>query len=312
MTLMNRRELTRILGSGLLASAVSPRITFAAALAPEVAITMDDFNLHGADDPTAEKRNRAILAAFRAHSIKAAIFVCASNIDSEFGHRLVQQWNDDGHIIANHTYSHRNYENSDFTQYWHDILRCEALIKDFPQFRRLFRFPYLKEGKTAEQRDALRAFLAGQGYRNGAVTIDASDWYIDDRLRKRRDADPKADTTGFRDYYLQHVLDRSNYYDDVARKGLGRSVRHTLLVHHNVLNELYLGDVLDQYKKNGWKLVDAAHAYEDPVFRQQPDVLPAGDSLVLALGVQNGKVKRVRWPSEDGVYEAPAMDRLGL
>lgn len=38
-------------------------------------------------------------------------------------------------------------------QYSHDILRCEALIKDYRNFRRLFRFPYLKEGKTAEQRD---------------------------------------------------------------------------------------------------------------------------------------------------------------
>ena len=89
-------------------------------------------------------------------------------------------------------------------------------------------------------------------------------------------------------------------------------MRHTLLVHHNVLNELYLGDVLDQYRKRGWKLIDAEYAYADPVFKQLPDVLPAGDSLVLALGVQNGKVKRVRTPAEDGVYEAPAMDKLGL
>jgi peptidoglycan/xylan/chitin deacetylase (PgdA/CDA1 family) len=309
---MNRRDLIQLLGAGLAASAIGPRNAQAAAAPPEVSITMDDLNLFGADEATALQRNETILRAFRAHSIKAAIFVCAANIDTPLGPRLLKQWNDDGHIIANHTYSHRNYENSDFTQYWHDILRCEALIKDYPQFRRLFRFPYLKEGKTAEQRDRLRAFLAEHGYRNGAVTIDASDWYIDDRLRKRLGTDAKADTSGFRDYYLRHILDRSNYYDSVAHQGLGRSVRHTLLVHHSVLNALYLGDVLDQYKKMGWKLIDAAHAYEDPVFKEQPDVLPAGDSLVLALAVQSGRVKRARWPSEDGDYEAPAMDRLGL
>jgi peptidoglycan/xylan/chitin deacetylase (PgdA/CDA1 family) len=309
---MNRRELTQLLGAGLLASAIRPRIALAAAEAPEVAITMDDFNLFGADEATAQKRNQTILATFRAHSIKAAIFCCGWYIDSPFVQRLVKQWNDDGHIIANHTYSHRNYAKSDFRQYAADVLRCEALIKDYPQFRRLFRFPYLKEGDTAEHRDQMRAFLKEHGYGAGAVTIDASDWYIADRLRQRRAADPKADTRGFRDYYLQHILDRSNYYDQVSRQGLGRSVRHTLLVHHNVLNELYLGDVLDQYRKRGWKLIDAEYAYADPVFKQLPDVLPAGDSLVLALGVQNGKVKRVRTPAEDGVYEAPAMDKLGL
>ena len=307
---MNRRELNMLLGAGVLASAITPSAM--ASTSPEVSITMDDFNIKGLDERTAEKRNQAILAAFRTYSIKAAIFVCATYIDSPLGQRLLEQWNDEGHIIANHTYSHRNYEKSDFKEYTADMLRCESIIKGYPQFRRLFRFPYLKEGDKAEHRDRMRAFLAEHGYMNGAVTIDASDWYIDDRLRKRLDADAKADTTGYRHYYLQHILDRSRFYDDVSRKALGRSVRHTLLVHHNALNALYLVDILDQYKRKGWKLIDAERAYQDPVFKENPDVLPAGDSLVLALGVQSGKVKRMRWPSEDGDYEAPNMDRLGL
>jgi peptidoglycan-N-acetylglucosamine deacetylase len=308
---MNRRELTKLLVSGLPAIAISPRSALAAG-ARQVAITMDDFNLFDADELTAEKRNLAILAALRAHSIKAAIFVAARNIDSPFGQRLLKQWNDDGHIIANHTYSHRNYARSEFRQYSADILRCEALIKDHGQFRRLFRFPYLKEGDTAEQRDRMRSFLGEHGYKNGAVTIDASDWYIDDRLRNRLGTNSKADTTGYRDYYLRHVRDRSTYYDDLSRRALGRSVKHTLLVHHNVLNELYLGDILDQYERDGWKLIDAERAYTDPVFDEQPDVLPAGDSLVLAVALQKGKTKPLRYPPEDGVYEAPNMDRLGL
>jgi peptidoglycan/xylan/chitin deacetylase (PgdA/CDA1 family) len=308
---MNRRELTKLLGTGLLASAITPRIALAAD-APQVAITMDDFNLFGADEPTAEKRNRAILSAFRSHSIKAAIFVAGKCIDSPLGLRLLKQWNDDGHIIANHTYSHRNYTDSDFSVYTADILRCEALIKDYRQFRRLFRFPYLKEGNTAEQRDRIRTFLADHRYKNGAVTIDASDWYIDERLSKRLSTDSSADTTGYRDYYLQHIRDRSRYYDDLSRRALGRSVKHTLLVHHNVLNGLYLGDILDQYQRQGWKLIDAEQAYTDLIFSEKPNVLPAGDSLVLALAIQTGKTKRGRSPGEGGEYEAPNMDRLGL
>ncbi len=308
---MNRRELTSMLGASLLASALTPRSALAAS-APEVSITMDDFNLFGADDRTAERRNEAILSALRAHKVKAAIFVCGTYIDSVSGRRLLKRWNDDGHLIANHTYSHRNYAKSDFAGYTADFLRCEEIIRDYPQFRRLFRFPYLKEGNTSEHRDRMRSFLAEHGYKNGAVTIDASDWYVDSRLRKRLEADSKAVTTGYRDFYLQHIWDRSTFYDDVSRKALGRSVRHTLLVHHNVLHELYLGDLLDQYKRKGWKLIDAEYAYQDAVFDEKPDVLPAGDSLVLALAVQSGKFKRPRWPAEDGDYEAPAMDRLGL
>lgn len=308
---MNRRELAKLLGSSLLASAIVPRAAFAAE-APQVAITMDDFNISGLYLERAEKRNQAILSALRTHSVKAAIFVTGQYVDSPFGQRLLKQWNDAGHFIANHTYSHRFYPGSDIAEYSADILRCDALIKGYEQFRPWFRFPYLKEGKTVEQRDGMRAFLAERRYRNGAVTIDASDWYIDDRMRKRLRADATADTAGYRDYYLQHILDRSRYYDGVSRQALGRSVRHTLLVHHNAINELFLGDVLEQYKRQGWKLIDADEAFADPVFKQQPDTLPAGDSLVLALGVQSGKVKRLRWPSEDGQYEAANMDRLEL
>jgi hypothetical protein len=43
-----------------------------------------------------------------------------------------------------------------------------------------------------------------------------------------------------------------------------------------------------------------------------PNVLPAGDSLVLALAVQKGKVTQPRSPGEGSEYEAPNMDRLGL
>lgn len=308
---MNRRELTKLLGAGLLAAGVTPRVGFAESPS-QVAITMDDLGLFDASDGVAEKRNRAILGTFRKHKIKAALFVSGMRVDSAIGRRLAKQWDDEGHIVANHTYSHRNYAKSDFTQYTHDILRCEALIKDLKNFRKLFRFPYLKEGDTAEQVARMRAFLAEHGYKAGAVTIDASDWYIDGRLRARLAKDPGADTTAYRDFYLQHILDRSMYYDGVSRNALGRSVKHTLLVHHNPLNELYLGDILDQYERRGWKLIDAAQAYRDPVFDEQPTLLPAGDSLVLALAVQRGKAKLPRYPPEDGVYEAPEMDRLGL
>jgi peptidoglycan/xylan/chitin deacetylase (PgdA/CDA1 family) len=308
---MNRREFTKLAGSSALACTVMPRIGLAA-VPPQVSITMDDFSFFGADEKTAEKRTQAILSALRAHSIKGAIFVAGKNADSALGRRLLKQWDDAGHIIANHTYSHRFYPDSDFSVYSADILRCDALIKGYPQFRRLFRFPYLKEGKTAEQRDRMRTFLADQGYRNGAVTIDASDWYIDDRLRKRLDSDSSADTTGYRDFYLQHIRDRSAYYEGVSLRAVGRSVKHTLLVHHNVLNALYLNDILEQYKRQGWKLIDAEEAYTDRVFDEKPNVLPAGDSLVLALAIEAGKVERPRSPAEDGEYEAPAMDRLGL
>ena len=273
---------------------------------------MDDFAPLGTDELVAEERTRAILAALRTHSIKAAIFVVGRNVDSVLGQRLLKLWNDEGHIIGNHTYSHRDYTATDFFNYTSDVVRCEALIKPHSQFRRLFRFPYLKEGNTAERRDRMRTRLAEHGYKNGAVTIDASDWYIDERMAKTLAADPRSDTSRYRDYYLQHILDRSLHYDRLATLATGRSVSHTLLVHHNVLNSLYHGDILEQYKRQGWKIIDAEQAFTDPAFDEHPAVLPAGESLALALALEKGQARRERYPAEDGDYEAPKMDRLGL
>jgi len=94
---------------------------------------------------------------------------------------------------------------------------------------------------------------------------------------------------------------------------IGRSIPHTLLVHHNVLNGLFLGDLLAMYEREGWKLIDAKAAFADPVFRAEPKIAPAGESLVWALAKETGKYdKLLRYPAEDSEYEDPRMNELGL
>jgi hypothetical protein len=280
---------------------------------PQVAITLDDFIWFDAPRLTAEERNRGLLDALRTHRIKAAMFVTGRFVDNETGQRLLRAWNRDGHMIGNHSYSHLHYHNVTFERFSQDLLRGEGVIKQHPQFRKFFRFPFLKEGETRAKRDGMRAFLKEHGYRNGHVTIDTSDWYIDQRLRARLDKNPKAELAPYRDYYLDHLWESSVYYNDLSQKVLGRSVKHTLLLHHNVINGLFLGDVLSMFERKGWKLIDAEEAYTDPVFSSVPDILPAGESIIWALAKQTGKFdKLLRYPGEDSDYEKAKMDRLSL
>lgn len=311
---MHRRQFVKTFGIGAAALSLNKAIPAFADEPPEMAITIDDFNLFRASQAVAEKRNRALLNALRAHSnLKAAAFVAGRNIDSEVGKSIVREWGTAGHLIANHTYSHWEYSSREFDEFAQDVLRGEALIKDIPGFTKLFRFPLLKEGDTLERRDKMRGFLKVQGYRMGYVTIDASDWYIDQRLRTRLAENPKADLSGYEDYYLNHLWERAVFYDNLSRRVLGRSVKHTLLIHHNVLNELFLNDVLDMFQSKGWKLIHAASAFTDPVFSAAPNILPAGESIVWALAKETGKFNGIlRYPGEDGEYEKAKMDKLGL
>ena len=90
----------------------------------------------------------------------------------------------------------------------------------------------------------LLEFLRQHHYEWGSVTIDASDWYISSRLEKRLLENPNADIQPYKKYYLEHIWDRAQYYDALAKKVTGRSPKHTLLVHHNLLNALFLDDLI--------------------------------------------------------------------
>ncbi len=311
---MNRRQFINSLACGAVAIGAGRKA--APAARPAVSITMDDFALGETPKLTALERNRRTLDALREHSnLKAALFVTGKHIDSETGKRLLAEWDREEHMIANHSYSHMYYNSAktEFDAFSKDILRCEAIIKAFPRFRKLFRFPYLKEGETVEKRDLMRRFLKEQRYRVGHVTIDASDWYVDSRLRERLKKDPNAELAPYRNYYLDHIWERATYYDDLAKRVLGRSCKHTLLIHFNLLNALFLSDLLKMFDKRGWKLINADEAFEDPVFDSTPNIIPAGESIVWALAKESGKYDRLlRYPGEDGVYEKAKMDKLGL
>lgn len=283
----------------------------------EVSITIDDMDLNGNDTPklSLDERNTAILAALRKHrELKAAVFVCGMRVDNVQGKKHLLEWDEAGHLIANHSYSHWFYPKTEFEKFSQDIIKGEAVISGLKNFQKFFRFPYLKEGNTTEKRDKIRAFLNERYYRMGYVTIDTSEWAIDARLRKRLNENPNADLTAYRDFYLEHIWERAQFYDQLARKVTGgKPVRHTLLIHHNLVAALFLDDLLRMFEKKGWKLIDAERAFKDSVFKKFPNVVPAGESIIWSLAKESGKFENeLRYPAEDERYEKEKMDKLGL
>lgn len=280
---------------------------------PGVAITIDDFDLTDTPLMTGTERDIAIRRALARHGVKGAGFPAGKFVDNPDGTRVLGAWSGDGHIIGNHSYAHRYFGGGDPPALMADIARCEAVLAHHAGFRRLFRFPFLAEGKTAEGRDAMRRLLRANRYRNAHVTIDTSDWYIDNRMVARLKTDPRADVSGYRRYWLEHVWDRATFYDALARDVFGRPIDHTVLLHHRLATGLFLDDLLTLFRRRGWRLIDAETAFASPPFALDPDTLPAGQSLVwAATKARGGFDDRLRYPGEDGDYEAARMDALGL
>jgi len=281
--------------------------------AHEVAITIDNPNIEETPLLSPLGRDKAILNTLQRNHLKIILFVQGAQVDNNEGKKLLKRWNKAGHIIGNHTYSHRGISEISEPEYEQDTLRNEKFLQPYTQFRKIFRFPYLKEGETIEKRDAFRNFLHTHGYKFGSVTIDASDWYISDRLEKRLKVNPNADLTAYKKYYLHHIWSRAQYYDTLAQDVIGRSPKHILLIHHNLLNALFLDDLIQMFKAKGWKLINADKALNDPIFKLTPNIVPAGESLIWGLAKETGRYDdKLRYPGEDGSYEKDKMDKLGL
>lgn len=310
---MNRRAaLSIMIGStASLAMGGCALVSRAKLLQPALAVTIDDFDIADAPLLSGDERHGAILTALRRHRVQAAGLITGKNADTPHGPRYLTQWSDAGHIIGNHTYSHPYYSGRDVEGFMADILRAEAVLGDYPGFQKIFRFPYLSEGRTPEGRDEMRRLLSRHGYRNAHVTIDTSDWYINSRLVRRLRTDPSSDIEAYRRYYLDHLWDRSTYYDGLHRTLFGAPGVHTLLLHHNLASGLFLDDALTMFASRGWRLVGAKDALAEPLYQQSPDVLPAGQSLLWSLAKQHGGIA-LREPGENDAYEKPEMDRLGL
>lgn len=284
-------------------------------LKPRVCLSFDDGSLQDMPGYSHQEWNQRLLDHLKREGVQAAFLVAGKALDNPAGHQLLSTWDQAGHLLGNHTYSYFFYHSDSvsYERFATDFLKNDSLLRPYAHFKAWFRFPYLKEGNTVQKRDRFRGLLQKRGYQNAHVTIDASDWYINARLVTRLRQDPKADLRPYRAYYLQHLLDRASYYNQLALELTGRRVAHTLLLHHNLTSALFVGDLIAYLKAQGWEVIHPEEAFGDPLYQHKSQTLPAGESLIWSMARESGRYEgRLRYPAEDSRYEEVAMNQLGL
>ncbi len=282
---------------------------------PTISFTFDDGITYGILNYSFKDWNQMILESLEDENLSAVFFVTGVNKLDEKGKFLLDSWNDAGHRIANHTFTHPNYnsKNVSIDDFQEEFLKTDSIINSLENHIPLFRFPYLKEGKDSLKIASFREFLKTQNHKNGYVTIDASDWYVNSRMIKMLKKDPTTDLEKFKKFYLDHLLDRAKYYEKLSFEIHGRHIPHTILLHHNLTSALFLDDLMNHFKENNWKLVNADLAFADPIYNALPKNIPAGESLIWAQAKESGKYEnQLRYPAEDSRYEESKMDSLGL
>ena len=130
---------------------------------------------------------------------------------------------------------------------------------------------------------------------------------ITDRLKQNSD----ADITGFHEYYINHIFERAQYYNKLSTQINNRQIKHTVLLHFNLTSALFLNDLIEKFKNEGWIIDDYIEAIKDPIYSEEPNTLPAEQSLIWMQAIQKGGFE-LRCPGEDSKYEKDKMDKLGL
>jgi peptidoglycan/xylan/chitin deacetylase (PgdA/CDA1 family) len=297
----------------LLAPAIPPAPAAESASADTVvrsiAITFDDAPRPATGYLSGPERAGKLIAALQAAGVHQAVFFCnTARFDGE-GLERIAAYSKAGHLIGNHSHSHQDLHRVGVQAFIADYQRASKILQSHPNARKWFRFPYLHEGTTPDERDAVRAEMSRTGYRSGYVTIDNFDWYMEALFQDAIKAGLTVNFDRLRDAYVAVLTEGIEFYDGIARQYLGRSPAHVLLLHENDLAALFLDDLVMSLRDKGWRVIAPDEAYADPIAAVEPRTLQLGQGRVVALAVDDGYAgPKFKWENQ-AALEAELLRR---
>ncbi len=257
-----------------IARAIDPRCDGTAPRgAIEVAITVDDLPRHGKlpDGMTRTGIVEMMTAAFALHGVSGVYgFVNGGRVETDDEKRALEAWVSAGHNVANHGFSHTSAESLSLAAFLEELDRNEPILEPLRKRTkgnlRVFRYPYLHQGKDADARDANVAGLTERGYRVAEVTFDFSDWaYTDPYERCSRQKAQEA-TGALIDSYLEQAEAALAWSDATACALFGRPIKHILLLHVSAMTAGNMHNLLSHLEDGGARFISLEDALTDPIY----------------------------------------------
>jgi len=258
----------------------------------KVAVTVDDVPAHGDLLPgtTRLQTNKSILNTLKANGL-TKVYGFANGKDAVVSADAMQSlnaWLLAKYPLGNHTFSHSDLDQTGTIKYLSDIQRMQHLLSELapePPNRSdftFFRYPYLHEGATLEQRHTVRKFLFDNRYRIAEVTVDWDDWAWNDAYtRCARRHDDKSITWLKREVIItaENQLRNSKR---AARQLFNRDIAQILLLHDSMFTAAILDSLLRDLRHKGVAFISLDYASKDPVYDIDPGVTPSDGGTFLS------------------------------
>lgn len=194
---------------------------------------------------------------------------------------MLDAWLDAGLELGNHTATHVDLHAVGANAYVGDILACDRVLRPLLAARnqqpRWFRHPYLRTGRTPEEKAAVGAFLEAHGYRIAPVTVTNSDWIWAAAYAKALDSGDTATQARLRAEYVPYLLRRVDYFERRSVKLLGHALPQVMLLHANAINADTYSDLVAGLRARGYSFVGLDEATREPAYQRT-------DAFTGALG----------------------------
>lgn len=243
--------------------------------AVDIAITLDDFPM--ADGPilNLEKRTDAFLESFKRHNIKAAFFCIGSHLKTKNQFLQLARVDLAGHFLANHTINHDHASEKTRDEFKHELIEMDHLLSPYNNFKRWYRFPYLDYGNrvtiggSTDKHIELMKVLEELKYQDGYVTINTLDWSINQLLKKAINRGLEVNYEALKKAYLGLLKEWIRFYLNFYKMRYPfDNIKHSLLLHANDINALFMDDIIDMIKQEGWNIISPEDVFTDPLWRK--------------------------------------------
>lgn len=242
-----------------------------------VAVTIDDLPKVGGGSAIEDARRvtHGILQALSRHDVPAVGFVTSAHavVRGEVDERLelLRQWRDAGIELANHGYSHLDFQTVSLEEYQDDFIKGDLfprlLMREAGRPIRYFRHPFTHTGRDAESKRAFEAFAAERGYAIAPFTVEHADYIYNLLHSEARQAGDSARLDRIREAYLDHIDAAFDFAELLSRETFGRDIPQVMLTHANDINADHLDLLLERLTTRGYEFVSLEAAMADPAYR---------------------------------------------